>query len=152
MAKWVGPTRASVEALWLLIRDGKFRTSNGVPKFQLARGVKDPDELYVSWPYDNDSVVRCPIDDIPAYLPDEAPDRVNKILRFIAKRDLRPPTPIDRSHLTNGTSQQLADAAESLFTDALSQTSLDDGSRSVAIDAFRETLQGMIGRKMIKGA
>ncbi len=151
MAKWVGPTPENVEALWLLIREGKFRTSNGVPKFQLTRGVKHPDELYISWPYDNDSVVRCPIDDIPAYLPDEVPDRVNKILRFIAKRDLRPPTPIDRSRLANGTPQRLADAAENLFMNALSQTSLDDDSRSVAVDAFRETLQGMIGRKMIKG-
>lgn len=88
--KWVQPTKYNVKSLWVRIREGQFKTVSGLPRFQLVKDVEDPDILYLTWTYDKTALVRCSIDNFPAYLPDEDPDQVHKVLERIARRDLRP--------------------------------------------------------------
>ncbi len=142
MAKWIQPTHDNVEALWLLIRDGRFKSPNGVPKFHCTKGVQDPDEMLISWPYDSDSVVRCVIDDIPEFLPDEPQDQLRKVLTRIAKRGLREPKPVSRPAQSSFTAHELR-KAERIFTEKLERCDIDNGHRQRIIKLFRETLETM---------
>ena len=47
MAKWIQPTHDNVKALWFMIRDGRFKTPTGVPKFHCTKGNQNPDDIYI---------------------------------------------------------------------------------------------------------
>lgn len=151
MAKWVQPSSDNVKALWRLIKEGRFRNADGVPKFQVTKGIDDRDEIILSWAYDNDKVVRCSIDNIPVYLSDEPTEDVHKILKFIAKRDLRPPKHVDELALAPAAAQRYAEEAEKIFLERILATKPDSTTQKLATDAFRDTLRSMLSRKMIKG-
>ncbi len=142
MAKWIQPTHDSVKALWFLIRDGRFKSPNGVPKFHCTKGHQNPDELYISWPYDSDSVVRCLIDDIPDFLPDEPQDQLLKVLTRIAKRDLREPKTVSCQAQSSFSAHDLR-TAERIFAGKLERCDIDNGHRQRIIKLFRETLETM---------
>ncbi len=142
MAKWIQPTHDSVKALWFLIRDGRFKSPNGVPKFHCTKGNQNPDDIYISWPYDSDSVVRCLIDDIPDFLPDEPQDQLRKVLTRIARRDLREPKPVSGQAQSSSTVRDLR-TAERVFAAKLERCDIDDGQRERIIKLFRETLEAM---------
>lgn len=150
--KWVRPTTQNVRALWYRIRRGQFKTTNGVPRFQVVKDFEDPDRIYLTWSYGSSALVRCSIDDFPAYLPDEAQDQATQILTRIAKRDLRPPS-LDLKEVDKAIApvQQFVHEAEGIFMDKLLQRGLSEEVASSVSQAMRETLDEMVGRKMIKG-
>ncbi|MBN2560900.1 MAG: hypothetical protein JXQ75_08220 [Phycisphaerae bacterium] len=150
--KWVRPTVQNVKALWLRIKDGQFRTLAGVPRFQLVKDVDDPDVLYITWTYDKTALVRCVLDDFPAYLPDEWQDQVHKVLRRIAGRELRPPS-VDLSETDKAIDpvRRYVEEAQDIFMDKLPQAGLDEETESCIFTLFQETLDEMVGQRMIKG-
>ena len=145
--KWIQPTPENVRGFWLLVRDGRFKNSNGLPKFQLTRGVGDPDEVIISWAYGSDSVVRCPIDDIPAYLNSEPLDSVARVLKRIARRDLR------KSRLLESqpTVRDQIVLARKIFEGELSKSEPPEDARPHILDAFYGTLDEMAARDMFSG-
>lgn len=145
--RWVQPKTENVKALWLLIKDGRFRNSNGVPKFQVTRGVRDPDEIIISWPYDNDAVVKCSIDDIPVYLKDEPEDQLTKILKRIARRDLKRSKLLDQMP----TRADQCEKAKKIFDEKIDGTDLNAPSRALVNGLFSDTLKEMVACEMLTG-
>jgi len=151
--KWIRPTTHNVKALWVRIKNGQFRTANGVPRFHVVKDVEDPDIVYLTWTYDKTALVRCPIDDFPAYLPDEPPQQLQQILTRIAGRDLRPPS-VNLTEVGKAidTVQRYVEEAEEIFTGKLLSLCLDEDTEQNVTEVFRATLDEMVGRRMIKGA
>jgi hypothetical protein len=150
--KWLRPTARNVKSLWVRIRDGQFKTASGLPRFQLVKDVEDPEILFLTWTYDKSALVRCDLDDFPAYLPDEDPERLTKVLTRIAGRELRPPKvdPFEAAGTSETVHRHVRDA-ETLFEGKLSYLCLDEETESNVLEAFRETVDEMVERKMIKG-
>jgi hypothetical protein len=149
---WLRPTPNNVKALWVRIRDGQFKTASGLPRFQLVKDIEDPEILFLTWTYDKMALVRCSLDDFPAYLPDEDPERLNKVLTRIAGRELRPPKVDLRD--ARGSSETLlrhVQEAVGIFESKLSCICLGAETESNVLEAFRETLDDMVERKMVKG-
>ncbi len=148
----VRPTTHNVKALWGRIKQGQFKNRNGVPRFQVVKDIEDPDILYITWLYDRMSMVRCVIDDLPAYLPDEPGDLVERVLKRIARRDLRPPS-VNISEIDAAIDpvQRYVREAEGIFVDKLAVAGLDAETEAMVAGAFHETLQVMVGQKMFKG-
>lgn len=140
-------------ALWSRIKDGRFKNSAGIPRFQVAKGTDDPDAIYLTWSYDKTALVRCSIDDIPAYLPSVPFEDAERVLRLIARRALRPADPsITAAEKAGEAVLRIAQEAEQLFRDKLSSVQIDEESELLFLDIVRETLDEMVDRKMIKGS
>ncbi len=151
--KWIRPSRANVMALWSRIKDGRLKTSAGIPLFQVAKGTDDPDAVYLTWSYDKSAVVRCSIDDIPAYLPSVPFAEVECVLRRIARRDLRPADPgISAAQKAGEAVARITQEAEHLFKEKIVQVCADEEMTLLFMDVVRETLDEMVERKMIKGS
>lgn len=151
--KWIKPNTANVKSLWSRIRDGQFKTAAGLPRFQVLRDVDEPEALYLTWSYGQSALVRCSIDDIPAYLPDAPYEDVERILRRIARRDLRPPNKnITETDKASQPVQRCVQEAREIVIDRLSQCRFDSDTHESVLKIFDGLLEQMVARKMIRGS
>ncbi len=151
--KWIKPNTANIKALWSRIRDGQFKTAAGLPRFQVSKDIDEPEALFLTWTYGQSALVKCSIDDIPAFLPDVPYEDVEKILRRIARRDLRSPSKkITETDKASQPVQNYVRDAKEIVVDLLSLQNFDVDTTQSVLKVFDRLLEQMVARKMFLGS
>ncbi len=151
--KWIKPNTANVKALWSRIREGQFKTAAGLPRFQVVKDVDEPEALFLTWTYGQSALVKCSIDDIPAFLPDIPYEDVEKILRRIARRDLRSPSKkITETDKASQPVQNYVREAKEIVGNLLALQDFDQDTHASVLKVIDGLLEQMVAKKMIRGS